>query len=428
VRIAVLTGLFPVLWETPFLNQITGLVERGHEVDIYADQPQPGVPAHPDVDRLRLMDRVRYPVRLPGPRRQRWAAAARLIHTHHGHERGVLLRTLNPFVFWHRATSLEQLRRTAAFLPSRRYDICYCPFAQDARKSLRLRRLGVLGGKLVVALRGSDFSRYIAQRGERVYRSLFREGDLFLPVCQAFAARAIGLGCPPSRMVVHRTGINLTRFPFRPRGYDGHEPLRLVTVGRLVEKKGIEYALAAVRKLTDEGMDVKYDIVGDGPLRQDLEGRIELMNLSGRVSLLGSQGHAGVQECLARSHILLAPSVTARDGDQEGIPNVIREGMAVGLPVIGTIHSGIPELIEDGVSGYLVPERDPAALAARIRHLARHAGEWRPLIMAARARVQEDDIDTLNDRFVELLRDCSAARRPAPAGGRSAQPAWPQHP
>jgi colanic acid/amylovoran biosynthesis glycosyltransferase len=98
-----------------------------------------------------------------------------------------------------------------------------------------------------------------------------------------------------------------------------------------------------------------------------------------------------------------ASQLTGSDGDQEGIPNVIREGMAVGLPVVGSRHSGIPELIDDGVSGYLVPERDPAALAARIRHLATHPDEWRPMINAARARVEGDDIETPNDRFVGLL-------------------------
>jgi colanic acid/amylovoran/stewartan biosynthesis glycosyltransferase WcaL/AmsK/CpsK len=403
VRIAVVTQAFPVLSEAPFLNQITGLVERGHQVDIYADQSQPDVPAHPDVARLGLVDRTRYPAVLPRSGRARWAAAIQLIKANRGSNRTALLRTLNPFVFWRRAVSLDQLRRTAPFLPPRPYDVCYCPFAQDARQSLRFRRLGVLEGKLVVALRGADVSRYVARRGKRVYRQLFREGELFLPVCRALADRATSLGCPPSRMVVHHTGINLGRFPFRPRGYQAGEQLRLVSIGRLVEKKGIEYALQGVRELVSDGLDLSYDIVGDGPLRRPLESRIQQMGLGGRVRLLGWLGHRQVSEWLDRSHVLLAPSVTADNGDQEGIPNIIREGMAVGLPVIATVHSGIPELIEDGVSGYLVPERDAAALAAGIRHLAGHPAEWRPLTAAARAKVEEDDIEKLNDRFVALL-------------------------
>jgi colanic acid/amylovoran biosynthesis glycosyltransferase len=170
-----------------------------------------------------------------------------------------------------------------------------------------------------------------------------------------------------------------------------------------VEKKGIEYALRAVRQLDDEGMDISYEIVGDGPLKQTLESQVEKLGLRGRVQLVGAQSHAEVQQVLDRAQVLLVPSVTARDGDQEGIPNVLREGMAVGVPVIGTNHSGIPELIEDGVSGYLVPERDPAAIVRAVRYLADHPEQWFPLAKTARARVEEDDIEQLNDRLVGLL-------------------------
>jgi colanic acid/amylovoran biosynthesis glycosyltransferase len=402
VRIAVLTGLFPVMWETPFLNQITGLIEQGHEVDIYADQAQPGVPAHPDIDRLGLLKRTYYP---PAQFRQdgRWRQAVKLIRSHRGRDRHILLRTLNPLVFWHRAFSLDQLRRTAPFLPVRSYDICYCPFGQDARKALRLRRLGALTGKLVVAFRGSDLCRYVSQRGSRAYRKVFRAGDLFLPVCDAFARRMIQLGCPNSRLKVHHTGINLRRFPYRPRRARSGQPLRLVSIGRLVEKKGIEYAINAVAQLSREGVDVTYEVVGDGPLKPDLQRRVAQMELASRVRLVGWRTHAQVREALDSADILLAPCVRACDGDEEGIPNVLREGMAVGVPVISTFHSGIPELVTDGLNGYLVPERDSVALSDRIRHLARNPDLWLPLTTEARRTVAEDDIQALNDRFVALL-------------------------
>jgi len=408
VRIAVLTGLFPVLWETPFLNQITGLVELGHEVDIYADQPQPGVPAHPDIARLGLLDRTRYPVQLPTGGRDRWREAFRLIRRHRGPDRAALLRSLNPLVFWRRATSLDQLRRTAPFLPQQSYDICYCPFAQDARRSLRYRKLGLLRGKLVTAFRGSDFSRYLAQRGAQVYRKVFREGDLFLPVCEAFAARLRTLGCPSHKVMVHHTGINLTRFPFRPRARPAGA-LRLITVGRLVEKKGISYVLQAVGKLRSAGLEASCEILGDGPLRQRLQLEAEQLGLQSRVHFAGWQTQAQVQAALDTADVLLAPCVTAADGDQEGIPNVLREGMAAGLPVIGSRHSGIPELIDNGVTGYLVPERDADAIADRIRTLAVRAEVWLPLVNAARRKVEQDDILQLNLGLVQMLEKLRAA-------------------
>jgi colanic acid/amylovoran biosynthesis glycosyltransferase len=420
VRVAVLTGLFPVLWETPFLNQITGLVERGHQVDIYADQAQPDVPAHPDIPRLQLLQRTFYPARLP--HQGRWREALRLIRSQSEADRRILVRTLNPFVFWRRAFSLDQLRRTVPFLPPRSYDICYCPFAQDARRALRFRRLGVLTGKLAVAFRGSDVTRYLAQRGSGVYRRVFQNGDLFLPVCQAFARRIEQLGCPPGRIRVHHTGINLGRFPYRPRQVVIGHPVRVVTVGRLVEKKGIEYALHAVRQLTDHGLDVQYEIIGDGPLRQRLGQQVEQLNLASRVRFAGWQTHAQVLQALERAQILIAPSVRAADGDEEGIPNVLREAMAGGLPVISTHHSGIPELISDGVNGYLVPERDSQTLADRIRHLAGTPETWPRLTAAARQRVEKDDIEQLNDRFTELLQGLYGATAAAPASHNSSFP------
>ena len=141
MRVAYLTALFPVRSEIPFLNQIVGLLERGHEVDVYADGPQPGGAFHPDVERLGLQARTRFPLRWPPGRVARWRSAAKLLLAHRGRERRALLRTLDPLRLWHRAWTLDQLRRTARFLPVEPYDICYCAFGMDAPHALRLRRL-----------------------------------------------------------------------------------------------------------------------------------------------------------------------------------------------------------------------------------------------------------------------------------------------
>ncbi|HEX6617115.1 MAG TPA: glycosyltransferase [Gemmatimonadales bacterium] len=404
MRVACVVGEFPVLAETPFLNQITGLIGRGHEVDIFADRPQAGVTFHPDIARLRLGERTRYPATLPPG--GRWSAAARLVLAHAGEERRILLRTLNPLAFWSRAWSLEHLRRTASYLPRRRFDVCYCPFVQDTFKAWRLRRVGVLTGPLVAAVRGSDITRYVATRGPRVYARMFRRIALLLPVCEAFARRLIALGAPPERVVVHGTGIDLREWPFRPRHVRQGEPLRLATVGRLVEKKGIEYVLDAVRMLVEAGVDVQYDIAGDGPLRGTLAELRDRLGLGQRVRLLGWATPAQVRRVLDEAHLFVAASVRARDGDEEGIPNVLKEAMASGLPVVATRHGGIPELITDGESGYLVGERDAAALAERLGHLAAHPERWTALGAAGRSRVEREyDIERLNDRLVAMLTD-----------------------
>ena len=404
MRVAWLTALFPVLSEIPFLNQVVGLIERGHDIDIYADGPQPGGAFHPDVERLGLQARTRYPIRWPAGGVARWREAARLIAAHRGRERRVLLRTLDPSRFWHRAWTLDQLRRTARFLPVRPYDICYCAFGMDAPHALRLRRLGVLGGALAVAFRGADTTKYVARRGPRVYARTFREARVLLPVCDFLGRRLVQLGAPAERVVVHRTGIDLGRWPFRERRPEAPGSLRMVSVGRLVEKKGIAQVLRALRLLSDRGVRAEYRVFGDGPLREPLATLSAELGLSARVSFEGRRGQEGVREGLERADVLVAASVTAADGDEEGIPNVLKEAMASGMPVVATRHAGIPELVEDGVSGWLVPERDEAALADALARLAAEPERWPAMGRAGRAMVERDyDIHRLNDRLATLL-------------------------
>ncbi|HKU59810.1 MAG TPA: glycosyltransferase [Gemmatimonadales bacterium] len=407
MRIAVLASEFPVLSETPFLNQITGLVRRGHEVSIFAERPQAGVTFHPDIERLGLA--ARYPISLPTS--GRWHEAVRMLAARGGSERRVLLRTLDPLRFWRRAWTLEEFRRAASFLPAVRYDACYAAFGQDGLRALRLQRSGALAGPLAVAFRGADITKFVAIRGTRVYRALFRRAGLLLPVCDAFARRLLALGAPPERVVVHRTGIDLTRWPWQDRRVRPPGPLRLLTIGRLVEKKGIGYVLDAVRRLGDRGVPVEYELAGEGPLRKHLEAEGRRLGIEQQVRFLGWQSQQQVHEALDRADLLVAASVTAENADEEGIPNVLKEAMAVGVPVVSTRHGGIPELVEHGVSGILVPERDAQALAVQLAELAAHPERRAELADAGRARVEQDyDIERLNDRLATLFAGLS--RRP----------------
>ena len=197
MRVAFLTALFPVLSEIPFLNQIVGLIERGHQVDIYADGPQPGG-AVPSRRRAARSPGAHSLSRCAGPPSGWRGGAPRrdVLRAHRGADRRTLLRTLDPSAFWHRAWTLDQLRRTARFLPRRSYDICYCAFGMDAPHALRLRRLGVLGGELVVAFRGADTTKYVARRGPRVYARTFRHARLLLPVCDFLGRQLVALGAP----------------------------------------------------------------------------------------------------------------------------------------------------------------------------------------------------------------------------------------
>lgn len=400
MKIAYIPGLFPMLSETPVLNQITGLVKRGHEVDIFGDRPKVPGAYHPSIDRYRLLERARWTQASPPSQFRRWRDVATMVRESSGASRRILLRTLHPR-WGPRGLTGRLAHEASAFLPPGRYDIIHGGFGQEGRRALRMKRLGALEGKLVTAIQGADLSKFVQTRGTRVYDDLFQAGDLFLPVSGYFGERLKEMGCPPGKIVVMRTGIDLDLFAYHPRVLTG--PLKMVSVGRLVEKKGLEDALNAIALLAAEGIQARYDIVGDGPLRGALESLTRQLKLGDQVRFLGAQGQESLPAILAAAHVMLVPSVTASTGDQEGIPNVIKEGMALGLLVVSTRHAGIPEIVEQDVTGYLADERDPKGLARSIRTLLDSPARWRTIQDAARLRVEVDyEIEKLNDRLVEL--------------------------
>jgi colanic acid/amylovoran biosynthesis glycosyltransferase len=371
MKIAILVRRFPVVSEQFVLDQMIGLLDRGHEVDIYCAERGSPPEMRSDVLRHKLMDRTR-----------------------------VLFRGFPEAISF-----VKRLGLPTPFLKQKSYDIIHGQFGPDGVRGLLLRDLGFFSGKLIVSFRGYDVSKYPAGPNRRVYDRLFERGDLFLAVCRHIKDRLIGLGCNEEKVLVHRTGVDCSKLRFAARRLDHTGEIRLVTIARLVEKKGLEYAIRAVGKLVSRWSDIRYTIIGDGVLREDLQQLIRQLGLTGTVKLLGWKNHHEAIEILNRSHILLSPSVTAKTGDQDGIPNALKEAMALGLPVIGTMHAGIPELITDGVSGLLVPERDVEALADRVAYLIDHPDVWPDLTMAARAVVEKHyDLTKLNDQLVEMYR------------------------
>lgn len=366
MRVAFILVKFPLLSETFILNQIVGIINRGHEVDIYTYKLGDTYNMHPDVEKYRLLDRTYYVV----PK-----------------------RPIN--YFWRGLQGLIQLLNP--------YDIIHCQYGPLGEKVMLLRHLGIFKGKLITSFRGFDISRYIQQYGSNVYSQLFEQGDLFLTACENFKHQLLKLGCNEQKAIVLRSGIDCDKFAFALRRPDPDGRIRIVTTGRLVEKKGIEYGIRAVAKLAKINQNLEYLIVGDGPLRENLQQLIQELDVSDTVKLLGWKQQQEVVDILDKAHILIAPSVTAKNGDREGIPNVLKEAMAMGLPVIGTRHSGIPELVKDGITGFLVPERDVNALAEKLSYLIENPQLWAQLGESGRKLVEEDyDSNKLNDELVDL--------------------------
>jgi colanic acid/amylovoran biosynthesis glycosyltransferase len=193
---------------------------------------------------------------------------------------------------------------------------------------------------------------------------------LILVRSESLRRALVDLGCDPEKIEIQRTGIPLEEFPFRERVVPKNGEWQFVQAGRLIEKKGLPVTLRAFSTFLKQHPSATLTIAGEGPLLPELQRFARELGVTDRVVFTGFISQEQLREIYHRSHIFLHPSQTGRDGNQEGVPNSMLEAMATGLPVFATEHGGIPEAIENGVSGVLVPERDDEALARALLNAA----------------------------------------------------------
>ena len=409
MKIAFIVNKFPALSETFILNQITGLIDRGHEVDIYAGGAESNSKVHDDVIKYNLLERTRYHreiiQNMPKSRILKIRKGMKYVSKYILKRPSVILRTINIFKHGKKAASFNLLFQAIPFLDKDRYDIIHCHFGPNGSLGALLKDVRALSGKVITTFHGYDLTSYLVSRGSGVYEKLFKIGDLFLPISNRWKEKLIRLGCPPEKILIHRMGIDVGRFGL---SQDKHQEnsITLLTVARLVEKKGVQYGIQAVAKITGKHPNIEYRIAGDGPLKKVLGDMIAKAKVNGIIRLLGWQDQQEISVLMGQADILLAPSVTGEDGDQEGIPVVLMEAMARGLPVISTFHSGIPELVIDGKTGLLVNEHDADALSEKLEYLITHPEMREKMGQEGRKYVETNyDINKLNDRLVETYQE-----------------------
>lgn len=285
----------------------------------------------------------------------------------------------------------------AGRLREERPALVHAHFGTDGLLALPLAE--ALGIPLVTTLHGHEVSRTRARlllsgrlswmRYALLKRRLIARGRLFLAVSDAVRRRALAAGYPPERVITHYNGVDTG--VFRPSGVPP-EPGLILHVGRLVEKKGTRDLIDAVARTGGASLV----IVGDGPLRPSLERRAR----GAPVRFLGTLAPAELLDWMQRAWLIAAPSVTARDGDSEGLPTVLCEAAAAGLPAVATRHSGIPEIVVDGETGLLSDEGDVATLSRNIATLLASPERREP--MASRARDRAEQCFDLQDQSAKL--------------------------
>ena len=308
---------------------------------------------------------------------------------------------LNPIRYGRDAASLRLFHEASSTIEEAKYDLVHCHFGPNGLRAVRLREIGALQGKIVTTFYGFDVSSYVASRGASVYAPLFAQGDLCIGITDRMRRRLIELGCPPDRALHLALGIDVAAFPYRPDLRRKDAPIRVLGVGRLVEKKGFETAIRAFALVARKHPEMRYTIVGDGDLRGRLQRLIRSLGLAEKVQLLGDMTDDEVRAQYAASDIFLLASQRASNGDEEGLPQVLLEAQAVGLPVVSTLHSGIGEGVLDGKSAFLVPEGNVEAVAERLEFLVEHPECWQAMGSAGRAFVEANyDVEASTDRLV----------------------------
>jgi colanic acid/amylovoran biosynthesis glycosyltransferase len=259
------------------------------------------------------------------------------------------------------------------------------------------------------------------------YRDLFEQGARFLVEGHHMARQLQNLGCPESKITVQHLGIELARFPFQPRHLAEGEPLRILVAARFAEKKGIVYAIEGVGSLLQMGVDARLTIIGDASrseksqaVKKEVLAAIQRAGSADCVDLRGMQPRHELTKAYYEHHVFLQPSVRTSDGDNEGgAPVTLIEAEATGMPVVATYHCDIPEVVQDGITGLLAPERDSDALAYHLLSLATNPHQIEKMGEAGREHIiaeydaeqQGQRLEMIYDEVTQYSGESGDARR-----------------
>jgi colanic acid/amylovoran biosynthesis glycosyltransferase len=272
--------------------------------------------------------------------------------------------------------------------------------------------LGMLkewGGPWVVSFHGVDVARDVDDPEHlKGLRTVFSEAELVMARSDSLLKRLEELGCPREKLRLNRTPIPLDHLKPSVRMPPQDGQWRIVQACRLIAKKGILTAIKAMQTVVKQYPEARYLICGTGPQEEKLRAAITSAGLEKNVQLLGWLSQEQLLAEYEKAHLFLHPSELTKDSDQEGIPNSMLEAMATGLPVVATLHGGIPEAVTDVKEGLLVPERSPDELAKALLTLMNSPEQLAECSQTAASSVREhfgaaSQIASMEDVYLEAI-------------------------
>ena len=403
LRLALMTDRYPVVSETFVVNEVEELRRQGHDVRVGAtSRPEPGG-EYPGHAAIYLDEDTRWE-KLAG-------LAGLILRNPSGAARDVASRRR-----WQKEEPARRLRGLAARAARlRRAGVCHIHVHFAAEAALDAMRIASLL-KIPYSLTAHAYDIFETPMNlrEKIERAAFTTTG-----CEYNRRYLQRLVDPGAAERIHVMVMGVDPEAFRRRTpYPGGR--HVMAVGRLVEKKGFSYLVEAIAELEEEAPVDRLTIAGEGPLRAELKDAVRQLGLEERVSMPGAMSPIEVREALESADVLVMPAIVASNGDRDSMPVVVKEAMAMEIPVIATDEVGLPELVDEQV-GRLVPPRDSKALAATIAEvLALPSEERQELGRAGRRRAIElCDLRRETERLAQWIRSVQSV---SPAETASRQP------
>lgn len=303
--------------------------------------------------------------------------------------------------------SEREERRLLAILERREAALLHIYFGQIAVHLLPL--VQRWSRPTVVSFHGADVMVDLAKPAYReATLRMLHAVRLVLVRSRSLRDAILRVGCPENKIRIQRAGIPLREFSFQQRSVPVDGSWRFLQACRLIAKKGLPTSLRAFAQFSSHYPRASFTIAGEGPLLTELQEQARDLGLAEKISFPGFISQSELVDLYYSSHIFLHPSEMGRDGNQEGVPNSMLEAMASGLPVFATAHGGIPEAIENEVSGVLVAEGDASALATKLLEFAAKPGRLSELARRGAEAIaekfdQKTQVQKLEDYYFEAI-------------------------
>jgi colanic acid/amylovoran biosynthesis glycosyltransferase len=397
MKIAIIVSKFPTISQTFIVNQIVGLLEKGHTVRIFAPRRVGESKVHRIVDDYKLMEKTCYWLNYsPNKWGLRFRLMLQILHTLCVSP-AITIMALK-LIFKKRCDFSYSSSFLLLFFLRKQFDVVFCHFGPNGNLAVNIKKL-LPDVVFVTMFHGYD-TRMELPKAKKLYHALFAEADMILANSQYTYQRLIEFGAYPAKTQIHSVGINTSEFVPIDTKPIINEELIILSVGRLVPEKGIEYGIRAVADAMSKcrHKNLRYMIAGDGPLRKSLENLVSELHLKDKVEFLGSLTQDELKIYYQKADVFLLPSIA------EAFGMVLLEAQAMKLPIVASNVGGVKYAVIENESALLVQPENIEQISEKLLYIINDSSVGLKMGGSGYRFVKKNyDIKKLNDRLERLL-------------------------